>query len=91
MDLPLWDVLWCVALLGEFVVDESEFAALLAGGDSVQADVELGTVVRVRVPARYVLRWCECQNRVFLLGMGVELTKLVSGSLLGAGEPVVCL
>ena len=52
MDLPLWDVLWCVALLGEFVVDESEFAALLAGGDSVQADVELGTVVRVRVPLR---------------------------------------
>ena len=55
MDLPLRDVLWCVALLGEFVVDESEFAALLAGGDSVQADVELGTVVRVRVPARFVL------------------------------------
>ena len=49
-DLPLWDVLWCVALLGELVVDKSELAALLSGGDSVQADVELGTVVRVGVP-----------------------------------------
>merc|ERR1719186_287400 len=72
--LALWDVLGCVALLGEFVVDESELAALLTGRDSVQADVELGTVVRVRV-----------------LGMGVELAKLISGSLLGAGEPVVGL
>ena len=49
-DLPLWDVLWGVALLGELVVDESELAALLTGRDSVQADVELGTVVRVGVP-----------------------------------------
>ena len=48
--LPLWDVLWGVALLGEFVVDEAELAALLTGRDSVQADVELGTVVRVGVP-----------------------------------------
>ena len=50
LDLPLWDVLWCVALLGELVVDEAELAALLTGRDSVQADVELGTVVRVGVP-----------------------------------------
>ena len=26
--------------------------------------------------------------KVFLLGVGVELTKLIGGSLLGAGEPV---
>merc|ERR1719278_735382 len=45
----LWDVLGGVALLGELVVDKSELAALLAGGDPVQADVELGTVVRVGV------------------------------------------
>merc|ERR1719242_1545255 len=67
----LWDVLWGVALLGELVVDEAELAALLTGRDSVQADVELSTVVRVGV-----------------LGVGVELTKLIGGSLLGAGEPV---
>merc|ERR1719278_187255 len=70
----LWDVLGGVALLGELVVDKPELAALLAGGDSVQADVELGTVVGVGV-----------------LRMGVELTKLIGGSLLGAGEPVVGL
>ena len=50
LDLPLWDVLWGVALLGELVVDEAELAALLTGRDSVQADVELGTVVGVGVP-----------------------------------------
>ena len=49
-NLPLWDVLWGVTLLGEFVVDEAELAALLTGRDSVQADVELGTVVGVGVP-----------------------------------------
>ena len=47
---PLWDVLGGVALLGELVVDKPKLAALLAGGDPVQADVELGTVVRVGVP-----------------------------------------
>merc|ERR1719430_993248 len=72
--LALWDVLGGVTLLGEFVVDESELAALLTGRDSIQADVELGAVVRVRV-----------------LGMGVELSELISGSLLRAGEPVVGL
>ena len=29
--------------------------------------------------------------KVYLLGVGVELTKLIGGSLLGAGETVVCL
>lgn len=48
--LPFWNVLWGVALLGELVVDESKLAALLTGRDSVQADVELGTVVRVGIP-----------------------------------------
>ena len=47
---PLWDVLGGVALLGELVVDKPELAALLAGGDPVQADVELRAVVRVGVP-----------------------------------------
>ena len=46
----LGHILGRVALLGELVVDESEFAALLAGGDPVQADVELRAVVRVGVP-----------------------------------------
>ena len=50
---PLWDVLGGVALLGELVVDKPELAALLAGGDPVQADVELGTVVGVGVPGRF--------------------------------------
>merc|ERR1740123_1872908 len=58
--LALWDILRCIALLGELVVNETEFAALLTGRDSVQADVELGAVVRVGV-----------------LGMGVELAKLI--------------
>merc|ERR1719234_1839519 len=72
--LALWDILWCVALLGELVVDETELTALLTGRDSVQADIELRAVVRVGV-----------------LGMGVELAKLISRGLLRAGEPVVCL
>merc|ERR1719275_146925 len=72
--LALGYILWGVTLLGEFVVDEAELAALLTGRDSVQADVELGAVVRVGV-----------------LGMGVKLSKLISGSLLGAREPVASL
>merc|ERR1719273_1298969 len=45
----LGHILGRVALLGELVVDEAELAALLARGDPVQADVELGTVVGVGV------------------------------------------
>lgn len=45
----LGHILGRVALLGELVVDKPELAALLAGGDPVQADVELGTVVGVGV------------------------------------------
>ena len=33
--LPLWDILWCVALLGELVVDKSQFAALLTVGVTI--------------------------------------------------------
>ena len=51
-DWPLWDVLGSITLLGDLVVDKSELATLLSGRDSVQADVELSTVVRVRVPLR---------------------------------------
>merc|ERR1719323_1342511 len=72
--LALWDVLGSITLLGDLVVDKSELATLLSGRDSVQADVELGTVVRVRV-----------------LGVWVELTELISRSLLGTSEPVVGL
>jgi len=72
--LTLWDVLGGITLLGDLVVDKSKLATLLSGRDSVQADVELGTVVRVRV-----------------LGVGVELTELISRSLLGTSEPVVGL
>jgi len=72
--LTLWDVLGSITLLGDLVVDKSELATLLSGRDSVQADVELSTVVRVRV-----------------LGVGVELTELISRSLLGTSEPVVGL
>merc|ERR1719180_503499 len=72
--LALWDILRCITLLGELVVDETQLATLLTGRDSVQADVELGAVVGVRV-----------------LGMGVELAKLISRGLLWAGEPVVRL
>merc|ERR1719205_477820 len=72
--LALWDVLGSITLLGDLVVDKSELATLLSGRDSVQADVELSTVVRVRV-----------------LGVGVELTELISRSLLGTSEPVVGL
>ena len=50
LDLPLWDVLWVVAPLGTLVEDEAEVTALLTGQDFVQADVEPGTVVGVRVP-----------------------------------------
>ena len=46
----LGHILGRVALLGELVVDEPELAALLAGRDPVQADVELRAVVRVGVP-----------------------------------------
>merc|ERR1712080_107998 len=72
--LALWDVLGNITLLGDLVVDKSEFATLLSGRDSVQADVELSPVVRVRV-----------------LGVGVELTELISRCLLGTSEPVVGL
>ena len=51
-DWPLWDVLGGITLLGDLVVDKSKLATLLSGRDSVQADVELSTVVRVRVPLR---------------------------------------
>ena len=50
LNLPLWNVLWCVTLLGDLVIDKPELATLLTGRDSVQANVELGTVVRVGVP-----------------------------------------
>merc|ERR1719445_538712 len=38
-----------VALLGELVVDQPQLAALFSGGDSVEADEELGAVVGVGV------------------------------------------
>merc|ERR1719245_1883196 len=67
-------VLGGVALLGELVVDQSQLAALVSGGDAVQADEELGAVVGVGV-----------------LGVRVELSELVSGSVSGALEPISSL
>ena len=74
LHLPLRYVLGSVALLGELVVDQSQLAALLSGGDAVQADEELGAVVGVGV-----------------LGVRVELSELVSGSVSGALEPISSL
>ena len=48
-DLPLWDVLWCVALLGELVVDKTELTSLFSGGDTVQTNEELGAVVGISI------------------------------------------
>ena len=47
--LPLGNLLGRCALLREGVVDESKLAALLPRGDVVEADEELGTIVRVGV------------------------------------------
>ena len=46
---PFRHILRGVALLGKFIVDEAELAALLAGRDAVEADEELGAVVSVGV------------------------------------------
>merc|ERR1719278_2030229 len=75
----LWDVLGGVALLGELVVDKPELAALLAGGDPVQADVELGTVVGVGVLGMGV----ELAELIggSLLGAGEPIVGLVGISL----------
>merc|ERR1719201_1507270 len=72
----LWNVLWGVALLGELVVDEAELAALLTGRDSVQADVELGTVVGIGVLGVGV----ELTKLIggSLLGAGEPVGRLVS-------------
>lgn len=47
--LPFRNILRGVTLLGKFIVDEAELAALLAGRDAVEADEELGAVVGVGV------------------------------------------
>ena len=47
--LPFRHILRGVTLLGKFIVDEAELAALLAGRDAVEADEELGAVVGVGV------------------------------------------
>jgi len=60
-----------IALLGELIVDETQLATLLSGGDSVQTDEELGAVVGISV-----------------LGVGVVLAELISGSVSRALEPV---
>ena len=37
--LPLWDILRCITLLGELVVDKSQFAALLTIGVTIMFTV----------------------------------------------------
>jgi hypothetical protein len=46
---PFGNIFWCITLLGELVIDEAQLTALLPGGDSVEADEELGAVVGIRV------------------------------------------
>jgi len=45
--LAFWDILGRVTLQGGLVKDESELTALFPGGDVVETDEELGTVVGV--------------------------------------------
>ena len=103
LNLPLGDILWGVTLLGEFVVDESELAALLTGRDSVQADVELGAVVRVGVPVTFVLYfhgicicmifgWFDCQAKRILspyLGWGSNCPNSSVGAFSGQVNPLL--
>ena len=70
-NLPLRYIFRSIALFCELIVDETKLASLLSGGDSVQANEELGAVVGIGV-----------------LGVGVELAKLVSGSISWAREAI---
>ena len=47
--LPFWYIFGSVALFGNVVVDESKLTSLSPGGDAVEADLELGAVLRVGV------------------------------------------
>jgi len=60
-----------IALFCELIVDKTKLASLLSGGDSVQANEELGAVVGIGV-----------------LGVRVELAKLISGSVSRALEAI---
>ena len=46
---PFRYILRSVTLVGELIEHEAELATLLSGGDAVEADVEVGAVVRVGV------------------------------------------
>jgi len=63
-----------IALLCELIVDKTKLTSLLSGGDSVQANEELGAVVGIGV-----------------LGVRVELAKLISGSVSRALEAISSL
>lgn len=73
MNSPFWNILRSIALCREFIIDETQLTTLLPGGDTVQADEELGAVVGVGV-----------------LGMGINLSKLISRSFLRAVESTGC-
>lgn len=45
----LRNIFWGVALLRELIIDQAQLTALLSGGDTVQADEELGAVVGISV------------------------------------------
>lgn len=47
--LALRHILWSITLVGELVEDEAELAALLAGRDTIQTNVELGAIVSVGI------------------------------------------
>jgi len=67
-------IFWSIALFCELIVDKTKLASLLSGGDSVQANEELGAVVGIGV-----------------LGVRVELSKLISGSVSGTLESISSL
>ena len=70
-NLPLRYIFRSIALFCELIVDKTKLASLLSGGDSVQANEELGAVVGIGV-----------------LGVRVELSKLISGSVGGTLEAI---
>lgn len=73
MNSPFWNILRSITLSREFIIDETQLTTLFPGGDTVQADEELGAVVGIGI-----------------LGMGINLSKLISRSLLRAVKSTGC-
>ena len=71
IQIPIFDVLWGVALFGVGVVDLSQGASVLTGRYSVQTDVELLTI------GMSVTRMDLCGT------IGIELLLLGAGETIG--------